>query len=80
MNHALRVGTLQRRADLPKVGLAILDGDCSGLEALVEARTFQQLENQIRAAVVELVEVVDFDDVGVAEPAGDFCFTSKARE
>ena len=67
MDHALLVRRLQRAADLPEQPPHLGELHLSALEARREALAVEVLHDEVVAAVGELIECEDVDDVGVAD-------------
>ena len=81
MDGADRVGSGKARADVSKIGDALLGGeDGLGAEAIGEGLPDEPIHDDINGAVGHLIEVVDFRDRRVFDARLDVSLATQARD
>ena len=80
MDNALGVGRAQGRADLARNRDDFIEGQNTAFDPIFKRDALEEFEDEIWSSVSELVEVVNVDDVGVADARGDLCFSAKSSQ
>lgn len=68
VDDAFAMGVLEGLADLPHPAGDVLRGESAGLDEGVQVGALDVLHHEVEPPVARLAEIVDCDDVGVAEP------------